>query len=92
MDIIRRHIIVHGRVQGVGYRYFTQKCAEDLGLYGWVRNCRDGTVELEVQGNVGVVEAFKQKLKRGPFLSRVDRLQLQDVEPEKGTRSFLIRY
>ncbi|MDO5416923.1 MAG: acylphosphatase [Lachnospiraceae bacterium] len=47
---IRKHIIFHGRVQGVGFRYFATYKARQLGLTGWVRNRYDGTVEMEVQG------------------------------------------
>lgn len=47
---IRRHIIFYGRVQGVGFRYYSVNKARQLGLTGWVRNLYDGTVEMEVQG------------------------------------------
>ncbi|MCM1106175.1 MAG: acylphosphatase [Blautia sp.] len=47
---IRRHIIFYGRVQGVGFRYYSVNKARQLDLTGWVRNLRDGTVEMEVQG------------------------------------------
>lgn len=48
--MIRRHIIFYGRVQGVGFRYYSTHKAQELGLTGWVRNLYDGTVEMEVQG------------------------------------------
>ena len=47
--IVRKHIIFRGRVQGVGFRYHSTYKAENLGLTGWVRNCYDGSVEMEVQ-------------------------------------------
>lgn len=47
---IRRHIIFYGRVQGVGFRYYSVNKARQLGLTGWVRNLYDGSVEMEVQG------------------------------------------
>ena len=46
------HIIVTGQVQGVGFRYFTQRTARDLGVFGVVRNCIDGSVEIYAQGDV----------------------------------------
>ena len=49
--IVRKHIIFRGRVQGVGFRYHSTYKAENLGLTGWVRNCYDGSVEMEVQGD-----------------------------------------
>ena len=47
--IVRKHIIFRGRVQGVGFRYHSTYKAENLGLTGWVRNCYDGSVEMELQ-------------------------------------------
>ena len=47
---IRKHIIFHGSVQGVGFRYYSVNKARQLGLAGWVRNLYDGTVEMEVEG------------------------------------------
>lgn len=46
-NLVRKHIVVTGLVQGVGFRYFTVTQARRLGVQGWVRNCRDGSVELE---------------------------------------------
>lgn len=50
MDNIRKHIIFYGRVQGVGFRYYSVNKARQLGLTGWVENLCDGSVEMEVQG------------------------------------------
>ena len=50
MDNIRKHIIFYGRVQGVGFRYYSVNKARQLGLTGWVKNLCDGSVEMEVQG------------------------------------------
>ena len=50
-NLVRKHIVVNGLVQGVGFRYFTVTQARRLGVRGWVRNCRDGSVELEAQGS-----------------------------------------
>ena len=50
MDNIRKHIIFYGRVQGVGFRYYSINKARQLGLTGWVKNLCDGSVEMEVQG------------------------------------------
>jgi len=66
-DIIRIHCIVHGRVQGVGFRAFTQRKASENGLTGWVRNRWNGTVEVVAEGSRKTVEDFLQVLRRGPF-------------------------
>lgn len=79
MGVVRKAIEVSGRVQGVGYRYFTQDCAENYGLTGWVRNSPLRTVEIEVQGNEEDVEAFCTKLREGPPLARVKDLRISEI-------------
>lgn len=65
---------VHGRVQGVGFRYFVLDQAEELGLAGWVRNEYDGTVTGEASGDPGMMESFRRELERGPAMAYVTRL------------------
>ena len=67
----RLHAIVKGRVQGVGFRYFTQERATVLGLLGWVRNRWDGTVEVTAEGDRQDLEKLLQALRRGPRASTV---------------------
>jgi acylphosphatase len=69
------HAIVHGRVQGVGFRDFTQRRAEELGLTGWVRNQPDGTVEAVAEGDRATLERFLALLNRGPNAARVVRVE-----------------
>lgn len=64
--------VVHGRVQGVGYRYFVQSVAQKLGLSGSVRNLRDGSVECTAEGSDEALETLYGELKKGPPLSRVE--------------------
>jgi acylphosphatase len=66
------HLVVHGRVQGVGYRAFVEREAKLRDLHGWVRNCRDGTVEALLAGDAPVVEDMIAVCRRGPLGSRVD--------------------
>ncbi|SFS60996.1 acylphosphatase [Marininema halotolerans] len=70
----RKHIIVHGRVQGVGFRWFTKRVALRLKLRGWVRNRADGTVEIDAQGDTEAMNRFLKKVRRGSFRSRVIKL------------------
>ncbi len=64
--MIAQHLLIRGRVQGVGYRYALTEVAEALGVTGWVRNRRDGTVEAVVQGEVELVERLVAWCRRGP--------------------------
>lgn len=68
------HLVVHGRVQGVGYRAFVEREAHARDLHGWVRNCRDGTVEALLAGDAPVVEDMIAICRRGPFGARVDAI------------------
>lgn len=70
----RVNVEVYGRVQGVGYRYFVQSQARRFGLSGWVRNRRDGGVELEAEGTRVALEQFLQAIHRGPTAARVERI------------------
>jgi acylphosphatase len=63
----RLHAVVHGRVQGVGYRATTMDEARRLGLAGWVRNRRDGTVETLAEGSEAKLRLFLAYLNRGPW-------------------------
>ena len=77
MTVIR-HVIVHGRVQGVGFRAFVEGEALARGLQGWVRNRRDGSVEAVFMGEAATVAAIVEACRRGPFGARVDVLHQRD--------------
>ncbi|MGI9038919.1 MAG: acylphosphatase [Gemmatimonadota bacterium] len=79
---VRAGFVVHGRVQGVGFRWWTRRTAEDLGLSGSVRNRRDGTVEVRARGPASSVERLADALARGPrsaAVRGVDRFDPGDV-------------
>ena len=77
MTVIR-HVIVHGRVQGVGFRAFVEGEVLARGLQGWVRNRRDGSVEAVFMGEAATVAAIVEACRRGPFGARVDVLHQRD--------------
>jgi acylphosphatase len=77
MNVIRR-ILVSGRVQSVGFRAFVEHEALKRGLEGWVRNCRDGTVEAVFSGDAAVVADMIDACRRGPQMSHVDSLDQRD--------------
>ena len=69
-----RHIVVHGRVQGVGFRAFVEHRALAHGVGGWVRNRRDGSVEAVLIGDAEAVAAMIEDCRKGPTGARVDAL------------------
>ncbi len=77
------HLAIHGRVQGVSFRYSLGLRAEQLGLRGWVRNCRDGTVEAVVAGEAAAVEQLARWAERGPPAARVDRVDTRPATAEE---------
>ena len=70
-----------GRVQGVGFRYFTYRSAQRLGVTGWVRNREDGDVEVHAEAGTTTLKEFETQLRTGPFFARVLGLQRSDVSP-----------
>jgi len=82
---------VRGRVQGVGFRYFTKSKAGELGLRGWVRNLPDGTVQFAAIGDKKGLERFMHYLRIGPSGSRVDDLAFQRYEESGEFEGFEIR-
>ena len=88
MTIVRRAATVTGRVQGVSFRYYTERQAEALGLTGWVRNHEDGSVRLEAQGPEPAVEALVTWLHHGPPAARVDGVRVDAVETRAGEDRF----
>jgi acylphosphatase len=74
-----KHLLISGRVQGVGFRYSMAEEAERLGVTGWVRNRRDGTVESVVDGEAGAVEAILAWARRGPRGARVTDVRVSEV-------------
>jgi acylphosphatase len=79
-DVVR-HVVIRGRVQGVGYRDFTERAALSLGLTGWVRNRRDGAVEAVLAGPPALVADMIAACRRGPFNARVDAIEEREATP-----------
>lgn len=93
----QKHCIISGRVQGVGFRYWTQKTAKHAGLTGWVKNLPDGTVELLAQGDETSLASFIDTLWKGPAFSRVAAVTCSDQSPDSAVTNetyndFSIRY
>lgn len=77
-----RHLKIFGRVQGVFFRESMCRQAQVLGVTGWVRNCRDGTVEALVQGSEDAVAAMIEWAKVGPEMARVERVEISAASGE----------
>ena len=73
-------VLIEGRVQGVGFRYWTEAVASRLGLSGWVRNCRDGSVEAVFSGPADAVAEMLDLCRQGPPSSRVDRIAIAEQD------------
>lgn len=74
-----KHLKITGRVQGVGYRYFALQCAREIGVVGWVRNNRDGSVETVLSGSTDQIARMMEKLREGPFSAKV--MAIEEMEP-----------
>jgi acylphosphatase len=85
-----KRITVHGRVQGVGFRFFAQHAGTRLGLVGDVRNCPDSTVEIVVEGAPEKIAEFIKRIEAGPSLARVQRVDVADIAVKGTYGSFLI--
>jgi acylphosphatase len=83
-------VIVHGRVQGVGFRYSVERAARARGVAGWVRNRPDGSVEAVFEGDADAVDALLRLAGEGPRGAAVERVEVGDQVPE-GLSGFEIR-
>lgn len=88
--MVRFHILVHGQVQGVGFRYFVRQNASLYGINGWVRNNFDSTVEIDAEGSQINMEAFIDAVKRGNSYSSVERVDVDQMQNLKNYKSFNI--
>ena len=82
MDLERRHVTIHGSVQGVGFRFAVERAAKSRGVSGWVRNRPDGTVEAVFEGEREDVAALVDFCRRGPRGAEVERVDAEAESPE----------
>lgn len=80
----RQGFHVTGRVQGVGFRWFTIQAARRCGVVGWVENRRDGSVQGEAQGPQAALANLIEELRRGPAFSRVDDVTVRELPVREG--------
>jgi acylphosphatase len=84
--MVRRRVVVHGRVQGVGFRYSLARAAETRGVAGWARNRGDGTVEAVFEGEPEAVDSLVRLCREGPRGAEVEQADVFEEEPEGLTR------
>jgi acylphosphatase len=89
-DILVRGYRVVGRVQGVGFRWWTQRAGQALGLGGHVRNLPDGSVEVQVRGRAVDLDALERVLWEGPPMARVDDVRPMEPNPATPSERFLM--
>lgn len=87
---VAKRFLIGGTVQGVGYRYWTEKVAQELRLGGWVRNLPDGRVEIFAEGDPEHLEALEARAWRGPRAAQVTEVVVEPQAPV-GTTTFAIR-
>ncbi len=88
--MVRKHMLFFGRVQGVGFRYYSVNKARMLGLTGWVRNLDDGSVEMEVQGSPQLIEELTDFLGQQRFVL-IERMETEEI-PTREERDFQERF
>lgn len=88
--IVARKFIISGQVQGVGFRFFTQRSAARHQVRGYVKNLEDGRVEAVAQGDEKAVKDFLEDLTAGPTYAKVNDIEETVLEPSKSLSSFLI--
>ncbi len=83
---------IDGRVQGVGFRYWTIRAAERLGIRGWVRNEADGSVSLECEGSAASVDKFLHLVRQGPPGSWISRFDVRPIAVSAARKNFSVRF
>lgn len=90
MEKVRKSIIFTGRVQGVGFRYRASYAAKGIGVTGWVKNLRDGSVEMEVQGSGAQINQMLALLNQDSYI-RIEKMDMKNIPFEEGERGFHVR-
>ncbi|MEW6285245.1 MAG: acylphosphatase [Chloroflexota bacterium] len=90
-ELVRAHVWVKGRVQGVGFRAHVEFYARQIGVTGWVRNVGYDTVEAVAEGERAKVERFIEMMKEGPRMARVDESRVEWENPTGEFREFGVR-
>ena len=85
-------MLVSGKVQGIGYRWFVQDQAILINATGWIKNLSDGSVEIEVQADAPALEKFEHALKNDHSMARVSTIKTDAIPVEKNEKEFTIKF
>lgn len=88
----RVHVFYSGRVHGVGFRMTAEETAHDFGVVGWVKNLRDGRVELLAEAEEEFLERFLDAIRNGPMKNFIDHVELSRSNASETFDEFEIRY
>lgn len=87
---VARRYVISGRVQGVGFRFFAERIARELGVNGYVRNLETGSVEVYALASEATLEEFKRRLARGPLSARVMGIEESEESADANYTRFMI--
>ena len=90
-EMVRKHIVFYGWVQGVGFRFRARHAAERFSCTGWVRNDAEGTVTMEIQGTEDAIEKVILTIEESSYI-RIENLDMKDIPVIPGERSFGYRW
>ncbi len=88
----RTHLFIYGYVQGVGFRWYVQRLVKGTNLYGFVKNLRDGRVEVVVEGNDISIEEFLKGLKEGSFKDGIEEIKKTEEQYKGEYSDFRIKF
>ena len=91
MSVRSVYLVISGRVQGVGFRYFALHKALEFQIAGWVQNAPDGKVEIEAEGKAGDIDTFIDWMKIGPSRAMIRSVSVSDISPPRNFTNFTIR-
>lgn len=89
--MIRKHMVFHGEVQGVGFRFTASQAARMYGCTGWCRNEYDGTVSMEIQGDPKAIDAVVTTIMGGRYIM-VDDIDVREIEVDPDERQFGVKF
>ena len=89
-ELIRKHIVFYGWVQGVGFRYRASHAASNFGCTGWVKNESNGSVSMEIQGSEAQIDQVIMAIEQGRFV-KIENMEVKSLPVDEEERNFRVR-